>query len=51
MCNLTPVSDIYEAVPTSFFWAPNRHNKLLEIRFEFPFNLIGKSTMIFLLEQ
>ena len=51
MRNLTPVSDVYKAVPTSFFWAPNRHNELLELRFEFPFNLIGKLTMAFLLGQ
>ena len=51
MHNLTPVSDIYEAVPTSFFWAPNRHNELLEMRFEFLFILIGKLTMAFLLGQ
>ena len=51
MHNLTPVSDVYKAVPTSFFWAPNRCNELLELRFEFPFNLIGKLTMAFLLGQ
>ena len=51
MHNLTPVSDVYKVVPTSFFWAPNRHNELLEMCFEFPFNLIGKSTMAFLLGQ
>ena len=51
MRNLTPVGDVYKAVPTSFFQAPNRHNKLQEMRFEFPFNLIGKLTMAFLLGQ
>ena len=51
MRNLTPVSDVYKAVPTSFFWAPNRRNESLELRFEFPFNLIGKLTMAFLLGQ
>ena len=51
MRNLTPVGDIYKAVPTSFFQAPSRHNKLWEMRFEFPFNLIGKLTMAFLLGQ
>ena len=51
MRNLTPVGDVYKAVPTSFFQAPNRHNKLREMRFEFPFNLIGKLTMAFLLGQ
>jgi len=49
--NVTPVSDVYKVVPTSFFWAPNRHNELLETRFEFLFNLIGKLTMAFLLGQ
>ena len=51
MRNLILVSDVYKAVPTSFFWAPNRRNYLLELRFEFPFNLIGKLTMAFLLGQ
>ena len=51
MRNLTPVDDVYKAVPTSFFQAPDRHNKLWEMCFEFPFNLIGKLTMAFLLGQ
>ena len=39
---------IYEAAPISLFWAPNVHNKLpAEMRFEFPFNQIGKLTMAF----
>ena len=29
------------------FWAPNRINELSEMYFEFPFNLIGKLTMVF----
>ena len=31
------------------FWA--RHNELTEVRFDFPFNLIGKLTMAFLTGQ
>jgi len=46
--NLTPVSNICEAVPRSLFWAPCGLNKLLEVRFKLPFNLIGKMTMPFL---
>ena len=42
--NLTPVSNVFEAVPISLFLALKRFNELLEVRFEFPFNLIGKST-------
>ena len=33
------------------FWGPNGLNELPEIRFEFPFNLIGKSTVAFLTGQ
>ena len=36
------------ASPISLFWAAHGLNELLEMRFEFPFNLIGKSTMVFL---
>ena len=43
--NLTPVSNVIEAAPKSLFWASNGCNKLPEMRFKFPFNLIGKSTM------
>ena len=43
--NLTPVSNVREA--KSLLWAP----KGLRLRFEFPFNLIGKSTMTFLTGQ
>ena len=45
--NLTLVSDICEAAPKSLFGAPNGLNKLPEIHFIFPFNLIGKLTMAF----
>ena len=40
-----------QAVPISLFWAPNGLNELPELRFEFHFNLIGKSTMAFLTDQ
>ena len=33
------------------FWAPNGLNELTEMRFKFPFNLIGKSTMALLTGQ
>ena len=45
--NLTSVSNVCEAAPISLFWAPNGLNELPE----FPFNLIGKSTMAFLTGQ
>ena len=48
---LNSVSNVCEAVPKSLFWVPNRLNKLPEVRFEFPFTLIGKSTMAFLTGQ
>ena len=32
----------------SLFCAPNRLNELPHVHFEYPFNLIGKSTMAFL---
>ena len=44
-------SNVCEAVPGSLFWAPNGLNELLEVRFEFPFILIKKSTMAFLTDQ
>ena len=44
--NLTPVSNVCKAAPKSLFWAPNGLNELTEVRLEFPFNLIGKSTMV-----
>ena len=48
---LTPVSNICEVAPKSLFWAPGGLNKLPEMCFEFPFNLIGKLTMAFLTGQ
>ena len=49
--NLTLVSNVFEAAPISLFWAPDGLNKLPEVCFEFPFNMIGKSTMAFLTGQ
>ena len=46
--NLTLVSKVCEAVLISLFWAPNGLKELPEMRFEFPFNLIGKWTVAFL---
>ena len=51
MRNSTPVSNIGEAAPISLFCAPIGPNELPEIRFEFPFNLIGRWTMAFLTGQ
>ena len=45
--NLTTVSNVCEAAPISLFWVPNALNELPEVRFEFPFKLIGKSTTAF----
>ena len=45
--NLTPVSNVCKAALKSLFWAPNGLNELTEVCLEFPFNLIGKSTMAF----
>ena len=43
---------ICEAAPIFLFWAPNGLDELpAEMRFEFPFNLIGKLTMAFLTGQ
>ena len=42
--DLSPVSNVCEAVPMSLFWAPNGLNELPEIRFEFPFKLTGELT-------
>ena len=50
-CNLTAVSDVCEAAPISLFGAANGLNRLPEVRFEFPFNLIGKSRIAFLTGQ
>ena len=46
--NLTPVSSVCEAAPLSLFCAGHGLNELPEMHCEFPFNLIGKSTMDFL---
>ena len=43
----SPVSDVCEAALMSLFWAPNGLNELPEIRFEFPFKLIGELTIAF----
>ena len=45
--DLTPVSNVCEATPRCLFSAPNRLKELPEMRFEFPLNVIGKSTMAF----
>ena len=50
-CNITVISNVYKAESRSLFWATNGLNKLPKVRFEFPFNLIGKSTMAFLTGQ
>ena len=51
-CNLNPViSNICKTALTSLFWAANELNELPEMQFEFPFILIGKSTMAFLTGQ
>ena len=44
-CNVTLISNLCEAVPRSLFRASNKLNKLLDVGFKIPFNLIGKSTM------
>ena len=48
---LTPVSNVCEAAPIFLFKALNGLNELPEVSFEFPLNLIGKSTMAFLTSQ
>ena len=47
--NLTSVSNVCEAVPISLFLVTGGLNELLEMFFQFPFILIGKSTMAFLM--
>ena len=37
----TLITTVCEAAQRSLFWAPNGLNELPEVRFEFPFNLIG----------
>ena len=49
--NLTLVSSIWEALPISLFRGPNGLNKLLEMSVEYPFNLLGKSAMAFIMGQ
>ena len=49
--NLTAVSGVFEAPPLSLFCAAHGLNELSEMHCEFPFNLIGKSTMDFLIGQ
>lgn len=44
-CNVTLIGNLCEAVLRFLYWAPNELNKLLEVSFKIPFNLIGKSTM------
>ena len=48
---LTSASDICKAAPILLFWATNRLNELPEVGLEFPFILIGKSSMAFLTGQ
>ena len=50
-CDLTFVINVCEAATRSLFCTPNGLNELQEERFEFPFILIGKSTMKFLTGQ
>ena len=45
------VAGLTSSTAKSLFWPPNGLNKLPEMRFEFPFILIGKSTMNFLAGQ
>ena len=47
-CIANSVSNVCEAAPRSLFRAPNGVNELSEGHFEFPFMLIGKTTMAFL---
>ena len=39
--NYTLISTVCEAAQRSLSWAPNGLNELPEVRFEFPFHLIG----------
>ena len=39
--NLSPVSNVCEAAKRSLFWTPNGLNEQADVRFQFPFNLIG----------
>ena len=49
--NVTMVNNVCEATPRSLFWALKGLNEFPEVCFEFPFILIGKSTMAFLTGQ
>ena len=48
---LTSASDACKAAPILLFWATNGLYELLEVGLEFPFILIGKSSMAFLTGQ
>ena len=48
---LTSVINVCNAAPRSLFWVLNGLNEVPEVRFEFPFIVIGKSTMAFLTGQ
>ena len=43
----TPASNVRKVTQSSVFWALNGLKELREVRFEFSFILIGKSTMAF----
>ena len=51
LINLVSKSTVCEAAPRSLFWIYNGLDELPNMLFEFPFNLIGKSTMAFLTDQ
>ena len=42
----TPTNNVCEAASRSLFWAANGLNKVLEMHFDFPFNLIGKLSIV-----
>ena len=41
-------TDALRAIGQALFWVHNEQDELLEMRFEFPFNLIGKLAKAFL---
>ena len=47
MYNQTPISNVYDAVLTSLFWAPYRLNRLQEVFLKLSFILVRKSKMFF----
>ena len=49
--NLTPVSNVCEAAVRAMFWTPTGFNELLEVCFEFSFNMIGELAMASLTGQ